>query len=603
MCKLQREKTKLEKAENKQWKKGRRWKGSSNNQMKAKDGEDAVQGAGLDELHVDQCVGDSNTEIRLSSGSGYNMCDNGTQREDVTEMTNGDGVVTLRVGSVYSSWEEVERMFKVYGKKKGFGVIRGHSVYYGGTKKKRAMTMRCECYRIEHFTASMRSRVLKDIDARVPLANIHAFESCGCERTCDIVMNGLKRISDEVRSYSVAHVDEGGGMRGVGDIDSVHSSEPISSTTQRTAVSRTLHGEQTQAPAPPIDNLSANVAGQSDGSKPSFRIDIVSDSGPGEHVATVVCGDPPLPKKKGRPKVTCYKSPGEKDWKKANENGSKNGGSGGKRKYHICEVQYSDGDIAHMMAVAFEKMKVTKNTNLSGNLAEAHAEQNVQHTVLQFGVEEDNLLSRNCISWEAYLWSSLTAVTMPDLPRDFQFTHSCATTDTLVIPDPIVCRSHQDIHEVVALRRYGTPMVWHVTLHRIQTEHGMEFELVKGWADFIRDNHVVNSDEVFFEYIGNSVFTVIVRDAHGVFKEVQLRHEVHSGQRLRRPRPYWNGHQDNCFAIQVYLDNSQYPGFLVYMNRRYISTGIVNIPNQWVRANVPHDMMSGDCTVSLTYRG
>ncbi|KAL2902594.1 Protein FAR1-RELATED SEQUENCE 6 [Bienertia sinuspersici] len=61
-------------------------------------------------------------------------------------MTNGDGVVTPRVGSVYSSWEEVEKMFKVYGKKKGFGVIRGQSAYYGGTKKKRAMTMRCECY-------------------------------------------------------------------------------------------------------------------------------------------------------------------------------------------------------------------------------------------------------------------------------------------------------------------------------------------------------------------------------------------------------------------------------------------------------------------------
>ncbi|KAL2893894.1 Protein FAR1-RELATED SEQUENCE 6 [Bienertia sinuspersici] len=219
-----------------------------------------------------------------------------------------------------------------------------------------------------------------------------AFESCGCERTCDIVMKGLKRISDEVRSYNGAHVDEGGGMRGVGDIDSVHSSEPIGSNTQRTAVSGTLHGEQTQASAPPTDNSSVNVVGQSEGSQPSVRIDVVAESGPGEQAATVVCGDPPIPKKKGRLKGTRYKSPGEKGWKKVKENGSKNGGTGGKRKYQ--------GDIAHMMAAASEKMKVTKNTNLSGNLAKAHAEQNVQHTVLHFGVDEDHLLSRNCISWE-----------------------------------------------------------------------------------------------------------------------------------------------------------------------------------------------------------
>ncbi|KAL2902596.1 Protein FAR-RED IMPAIRED RESPONSE 1 [Bienertia sinuspersici] len=200
------------------------------------EGSDVARGAGLDELHVDQCVGDSNIGIRFGSGSGYNMCDNGTQREDVTKMTNGDGVVTPRVGSVYSSWEEVERMFKVYGKKKGFGVIRGQSAYYGGTKKKRAMTMRCDSYgcpdmklksdekkrkknmevggcsgeelkfrrrrkeqlweirkvsldhighkpepgqaklvkqyRMEHFTASMRSRVLNDIDAGVLYAEL-----------------------------------------------------------------------------------------------------------------------------------------------------------------------------------------------------------------------------------------------------------------------------------------------------------------------------------------------------------------------------------------------------------------------------------------------
>ncbi|KAL2938473.1 Protein FAR1-RELATED SEQUENCE 8 [Bienertia sinuspersici] len=190
---------------------------------------DVAREAGLDELHVGQCVGDSNIDISLGSASGYNMCDNGTQREDVTDTRNIDGVVTPTVGSVYNSWEEVERMFKVYGKKKGFGVIRGQSAYYGGTKNKSAMTMRCECYgcpdmkikndekkrqkkygdrgmqclnreqlweirkvtlehighipkpeqaklvkqyRMEHFIASMRSRVFNDIDAGVP-AQIH----------------------------------------------------------------------------------------------------------------------------------------------------------------------------------------------------------------------------------------------------------------------------------------------------------------------------------------------------------------------------------------------------------------------------------------------
>ncbi|KAL2930192.1 Protein FAR-RED IMPAIRED RESPONSE 1 [Bienertia sinuspersici] len=200
----------------------------------------------------------------------------------------------------------------------------------------------------------------KRFDKLNAVFDVLAFESCGSERTCDIVMKGLKRISDEVRSYNGAHVDEGGGMRGVGDIDSVHSSEPIGSNTQRTTVSGTLHGEQTQAPSPPTDNSSVNIVGQSEGSQPSVRIDVVAGSGPGEQAATVVCGDPPIPKKKGRPKGTRYKGPGEKGWKKAKENGSKNGGTG--------------GDIAHMMAAASEKMKVTKNTNLSGNLAKAHAE-------------------------------------------------------------------------------------------------------------------------------------------------------------------------------------------------------------------------------------
>ncbi|KAL2923876.1 putative protein FAR1-RELATED SEQUENCE 10 [Bienertia sinuspersici] len=228
-------------------------------------GSNVARGAGLDELHVDQCVGDSNIEIHLGSVSSYNMCDNGRQREDDTDTTNIDGVVTSTVGSVYNSWKEVERMFKVYGKKKGFGVIRGQSAYYGGTKNKRAMTMRCECYgcsdmkikndekkrqknmevggcsgeelmfrrrrkskkcscpvrvyaclnreqlweirkvtlehighnpeprqaklvkqyRMEHFTASMRSRVFNDIDAGVPLANIHVERRIMQEKEVD----------------------------------------------------------------------------------------------------------------------------------------------------------------------------------------------------------------------------------------------------------------------------------------------------------------------------------------------------------------------------------------------------------------------------------
>ncbi|KAL2935497.1 Protein FAR1-RELATED SEQUENCE 6 [Bienertia sinuspersici] len=191
-------------------------------------------------------------EVMWQERQGYNIGDNGRQREDVTDTTNVDGVVTPTVGSVYNSWEEVERMFKAYGKKKGFGVIRGQSAYYGGTKNKCAMTMRCECYgcpdmkikndekkrqknmeiggcsgeelmfqrrrkskkcscpvrvyvslnrdqlweirkvtlehighnpepgqaklmtqyRMEHFTASMRSRVFNDIDAGVPYAEL-----------------------------------------------------------------------------------------------------------------------------------------------------------------------------------------------------------------------------------------------------------------------------------------------------------------------------------------------------------------------------------------------------------------------------------------------
>ncbi|KAL2944575.1 Protein FAR-RED IMPAIRED RESPONSE 1 [Bienertia sinuspersici] len=621
---LQTEKSKLEKARISNGRKGWRWRREQQQPDESdrweEDEDKAMDCDGV--VGGDDAVDDVNGGIECDEvyQEGSDVCDNGTQREAGTEMTNGDGVVTPRVGSVYSSWEEVERMFKDYGKKKGFGVIRGQSAYYVGTKKKRAITMRCECYgcpdmklksdekkrqknmevggcsgeelkfegdaspknvvallgicgmwrkeetersgdanallkyfdrmqtdndkffhsfRVDEkgtlkdvFWADARSRAayeefgdvvytfewvfrqwLKCIGGRAPdgiltdqavamrqpikmyaelkeellevvydsftkeefdtrlcefgekyvaaverrimqekeaddkghkytrnlltgiplekyfqrtytdakfrafqrecerliycyvkeeiakgdqiysyviedlvwktgKGGIHeyltpkrrrkhavvevcyhdpaktertkrfdkmnavfdalAFESCGCERTCDIVMKGLKRISDEVRSYNVVHVDEGGGMRGVGDIDSVHSSEPIGSNTQKTAVSGTLHGEQTQAPAPPTDNSSVNVVGQSEGSQPSVRIDVVAESGPGEQAATVVCGDPPIPKKKGRPKGTRYKSPGEKGWKKANENGSKNGGTGGKRKYQVCEVQHTD---------------------------------------------------------------------------------------------------------------------------------------------------------------------------------------------------------------------------------------------------------------------
>ncbi|KAL2938210.1 putative protein FAR1-RELATED SEQUENCE 10 [Bienertia sinuspersici] len=503
--------------------------GSNNNQMKAKDGEDEVQenamecaegvgrddavddvivgnecdevydvgsyaatGAGLEELDVEQCVGESNIEIRRGSVSVFNIDDNATQR-GVSDTTNVDGVVTPTVGSVYNSLEEVERMFKAYEEKKGFGVIRGQSVYYGGTENKRAMTMRCECYgcpdmkikndekkrkkhmeiggcsgeelmfrrrrksqkcscpvryRMEHFTTSMRSHVFNDIDAGVPLANIHdakfrAFQrkyerlmycyvkeeipngdhmysyviedrawktgkggiheyltpkrrmyncvhnieqkeiQCRCkmfethgilcrhvirvldmnlyeeppDKTCDIVSNGLKRISDEVRAYNVAHAEE-----------------------------------QAHAACPPTDNGSADVTGQLEASQRSVVHDIIPELGSAQCAATTLCGDPPVPKKKGKPKGSRYKSPGEKGWKKANQSASQKGVSGGKRN--------SQADIAQMMASSFMKMKVTKNTNVSYNMSTPYVEENMQHPVIQYGVEEDNLLSRNCISWE-----------------------------------------------------------------------------------------------------------------------------------------------------------------------------------------------------------
>ncbi|KAL2937796.1 Protein FAR1-RELATED SEQUENCE 9, partial [Bienertia sinuspersici] len=129
----------------------------------------------------------------------------------------------------------------------------------------------------------------------------------------------LKRISDEVRSYNGAHVDEGGGMKGVGDIDSVHSSEPIGSNTQRTAVSGTLHGEQTQAPAPPTDNSSVNVVGQSEGSQPSVRINVVADQ------------DRVNKQQQWYVEILLYRR--KKVGQKVLATRVQNGGTGGKRKY------------------------------------------------------------------------------------------------------------------------------------------------------------------------------------------------------------------------------------------------------------------------------
>ncbi|KAL2941656.1 Protein FAR1-RELATED SEQUENCE 6 [Bienertia sinuspersici] len=164
-----------------------------------------------------------------------------------------------------------------------------------------------------------------------------AFESCGCERTCDIVMKGLKRISDEVRSYNVVHVDEGGGMRGVGDIDSVHSSEPIGSNTQRTAVSGTLHGEQPKLqllqPTTRVLMLWDSRRVRSPVSAlTSFQIQDRVNKLQQWYVEIVL-----YRRKKVGQKVLATKSPGEKGWKKANENGSKNGGTGVNRG---CKLRF-----------------------------------------------------------------------------------------------------------------------------------------------------------------------------------------------------------------------------------------------------------------------
>ncbi|KAL2937672.1 Protein FAR-RED IMPAIRED RESPONSE 1 [Bienertia sinuspersici] len=219
----------------------------------------AATGAGLEELDVEQCAGESNIAISRGSVSGFIIGDDATQREDVSDTRNVNGVVTPAVGSVYNSWEEVERMFK------------GQSAYYGGTKNRRAMTMRCECYgcpdmkikndekkrqkdmeiggysgeelilrrrrkvraslnrdhlweirkvtlehsghnpepgqaklvkwyRMKHFTTSMRSRVFNDIDAGVPLANIHgsnARERDGLQNMP--IIEDMRHVVDERR--------------------------------------------------------------------------------------------------------------------------------------------------------------------------------------------------------------------------------------------------------------------------------------------------------------------------------------------------------------------------------------------------------------------
>ncbi|KAL2928692.1 Protein FAR1-RELATED SEQUENCE 6 [Bienertia sinuspersici] len=201
--------------------------------------DDVIDVNECDELYDSGSDAATGAEINRGSGSRFIIGDDGTQREHVRGTWNGDGLVTPTVRSVYNNWEEVERMFKEYGKKKGFGVIRGQSAYYGGTKNKHALTMRCECYgcldtkikkdekkgkrygdrgcsgeeliqqrrrkskkcsslkvaleykghnpkpgqaklvkqyRMEHFTSSMRSRVFNDIDAGNLLANIHGMK-------------------------------------------------------------------------------------------------------------------------------------------------------------------------------------------------------------------------------------------------------------------------------------------------------------------------------------------------------------------------------------------------------------------------------------------
>ncbi|KAL2905084.1 Protein FAR1-RELATED SEQUENCE 1 [Bienertia sinuspersici] len=158
-----------------------------------------------------------------------------------------------------------------------------------------------------------KTETTKRFDKMNAVSNTLAFESCGCQQTCDIVLNGLKRISDEVRAYNVAHAEEVGGK----------------------TLSVTSHREQTHAPCPPTDNASADVAGQSKALQRSVGHDIIPESGSGQCGATAVCGDPHVLKRKGRPKGSRYKSPGEKGWKKANQSASKKGVSGGKRKSQV----------------------------------------------------------------------------------------------------------------------------------------------------------------------------------------------------------------------------------------------------------------------------
>ncbi|KAL2936824.1 Protein FAR-RED IMPAIRED RESPONSE 1 [Bienertia sinuspersici] len=194
--------------------------GSSNNQMKAKDGEDAVQqkamecaeGVGGDDAFDDVIVGnecdevyDEGSDVARGAGLEELHVEQCVDKEDVTDTTNVDGVVTPTVGSVYNNWEQVERMFKAYGKKKAFGVIRGQSakvtLEHIGHNPEPGQAKLVKQYRMEHFTASMRSRVFNDIDAGVPLANIHdsiARERDGLQNM-PIMEKDMRHVVDERR--------------------------------------------------------------------------------------------------------------------------------------------------------------------------------------------------------------------------------------------------------------------------------------------------------------------------------------------------------------------------------------------------------------------
>ncbi|KAL2930284.1 Protein FAR1-RELATED SEQUENCE 1 [Bienertia sinuspersici] len=372
-------------------------------------GSDVATGAGLDELDVEQCVGESNIEIRRGSVSGYNISDNATQREDVSDTTNVDGVVTPIVGSVYNSWEEVERMFKV----------------------------------MEHFTASMRSCVFNDIDARVPLANIHgsiARERDGLQNLP--IMEDMRHVVDERRrlkmeewyaelkeelkvvydsftkeefdsrweevtsEYGIVNDEWLSGLfversmsipeyltpkrRMYNCVHNIKEKEIQCSCKmfethgilcrhvirvldmnlyeephemyvlrrwqkdirRKHALvelcyhnpTKTENTKQFDKMNAVFDALAFNHVGDNDSVQSS---EAMGSSTQEQHVqcgGTAVCGDPPVLKKKGRPKGTRYKS---------------------------------EGDIAQMMASASIKMTVTLNTNVSGKLSTPHAEANM----------------------------------------------------------------------------------------------------------------------------------------------------------------------------------------------------------------------------------